>query len=934
MKKLKYILFLFICLLSLNISVKAWDYQGAGGSIAGISGATGGHQVGNYDQWFTNGLGYRISLISYKTGTDIQNANTIKSKTFLSDNYNTMYKHTSSDKNSKIEYLKTHKDVEWINGNPENTGDFADFSKNDGIDWNPKSRFVESDYRPVIDHYFNLVNNAISTSDTSKLEDTLYKIFGLKIDDPEICNTIENYYIVIEPMATLGNGGYFGTMTELYRKGLNLDKQRWSIVRYGIHTPTTNFKLGNKDLSFDIINGTNIANDGNVFDNNGLSMGLLWIGFLKDRCKTCYEPKLKEGSSGKLICGKVDENNSSFYEEEYKEVSCDKLTKEQQKDTKDGKWMGTSNSCSMYCTKTLQASFPGNLSGNVMLGSNVRGGSYFAWPTQFGTGLYDMSITASYKCKAVSDKNGSCSNSDIDNLKKAVKSKIKSEKFNIELTAGNNKKLDHVKLNTKLEKTEDLTNGDSITISEKVSFSIPNNKNRYFNVVTEEVNDSPFGSKVNFDRKIGVVSLDKNTKIKDSSGRIINYPLTLNAKDLGNFNTIGGKSVTDYKDGFLGNYECNYRLTTGPCTCPNDSDKAGESVECEYEYNKNSNANYTCVDAINDYCYLSNSSDNSSYKNVPSCDDGRKKVCYDTDGNTVDITTCIAEKMKNGESEEEADKNCRITLCKSCKNPITGTVIREPFSDCLKEGSSYKSCYAKYCLASNCVGDECFYYCEGNNCKWKDSTNENGTISKLLCEGKVCNFKFYCPGGNTEDMDPTSCVIEKSGYSNLTAAYNQGKITDQQLNQYLAECERVVCPIGNKVIYREIDLNNPFPGKNNEGKLTDFSNNGRGRKPGSNWNSKKVVETKILNARGSKGYSLYNEKPMYVITLTPATIKSIRDYNKTRSYSDFTLKCNDDNHSNCISSFLHTNYYDILSDNGKCKNIKNETDFKECYKNT
>ena len=96
------------------------------------------------------------------------------------------------------------------------------------------------------------------------------------------------------------------------------------------------------------------------------------------------------------------------------------------------------------------------------------------------------------------------------------------------------------------------------------------------------------------------------------------------------------------------------------------------------------------------------------------------------------------------------------------------------------------------------------------------------------------------------------------------------------------------------IIYRPISLENPFPGMQ-----------GDGRKTGSNWctlnddkencknnETNENVKNYILNNRNTEGSSIYNKEPMYEITLTPALIKKIREYNENTNYDDYNLYCN------------------------------------------
>lgn len=89
---------------------------------------------------------------------------------------------------------------------------------------------------------------------------------------------------------------------------------------------------------------------------------------------------------------------------------------------------------------------------------------------------------------------------------------------------------------------------------------------------------------------------------------------------------------------------------------------------------------------------------------------------------------------------------------------------------------------------------------------------------------------------------------------------------------------------GVEVIYRVVDLNNPFPN----------------RAPGSNWSGS---ESLITNNRGVEADGVYGLSPYYTIELDPAKIKEIRRDNKGIDYGTFeNLSCT--NGENCKSSYI------------------------------
>lgn len=120
-------------------------------------------------------------------------------------------------------------------------------------------------------------------------------------------------------------------------------------------------------------------------------------------------------------------------------------------------------------------------------------------------------------------------------------------------------------------------------------------------------------------------------------------------------------------------------------------------------------------------------------------------------------------------------------------------------------------------------------------------------------------------------------------------------------------------PSGINLIYRPIDLYDPFP---------DID--GSGRNTGSNWcnyntnetdcsNDNQVVYDYILNNRDVEGEEIYSEEPMYTFILTPSIIKEIRNYNNQNSYTDYygtlggetyDFKCDEGTGKTCISDYL------------------------------
>lgn len=153
---------------------------------------------------------------------------------------------------------------------------------------------------------------------------------------------------------------------------------------------------------------------------------------------------------------------------------------------------------------------------------------------------------------------------------------------------------------------------------------------------------------------------------------------------------------------------------------------------------------------------------------------------------------------------------------------------------------------------------------------------------------------------------------------------------------YKVACEKtIICgkntcddscgdPKGTDLIFRLISLYYPFPGQN--ATTTNVRESGENCKL---YYGNDVVSKFIYNNRGVSYYEIYKLQPMYEITLTPALMREIKNYNNQQndvksiyyagtkkeisassSYSDFTLKCktNSDGSKskNCTSSIIRT----------------------------
>ena len=157
------------------------------------------------------------------------------------------------------------------------------------------------------------------------------------------------------------------------------------------------------------------------------------------------------------------------------------------------------------------------------------------------------------------------------------------------------------------------------------------------------------------------------------------------------------------------------------------------------------------------------------------------------------------------------------------------------------------------------------------------------------------------------------------------------------------ECELDLSTGDINVIYRPIDLDDPFPGLDGTGRTTganwchlqlgdkiinsdEYKNCDYLLRNYSNWywakydcsNTNQIVQDFILNNRGVDGKKLYSERdPLYTIRLTPSIIKEIRKEYRTFDYTsrdDYIYEVDGDGTGGYLSMFINK-YHQRMVDN-------------------
>ena len=167
------------------------------------------------------------------------------------------------------------------------------------------------------------------------------------------------------------------------------------------------------------------------------------------------------------------------------------------------------------------------------------------------------------------------------------------------------------------------------------------------------------------------------------------------------------------------------------------------------------------------------------------------------------------------------------------------------------------------------------YYGEGSCPK--------GEYCKVLGRGIISQF----------NLEPKA---HKLGFDIKLNETKFGILNDSSDCEYAVDNELIDYKNKIKIEFRPVNTNSDalFLGKNGTAN----------RKIGKNWAIlTKEERTEILNGRNNSYNKDKEKQPLYKITLTPDTIRNIRNYNKGKSYDDYNMICVEDG-TICISNYL------------------------------
>lgn len=519
--------------------------------------------------------------------------------------------------------------------------------------------------------------------------------------------------------------------------------------------------------------------------------------------------------------------------------------------------------CQVYCTEELTASFDSNL-------YNVNAGSHFVWPQSANVRGNRNCKTKEIKWKEYLD--------DVKSANLAVKNAYGAYKEGVE----KNKAIAKQSYESNSSKCSCIYNtAHSSCCTSEESYTYKDTCYRY----TWNADENKLDTETYECEKIGYRCISPNNT-KYGYYSIENYEVNVSLpSELGNYSTRGS----------VGGCENSYNPQTA---------RANESsLFASYESaKKNAEAIAKMI-----------------------------RECYTWDNNT--IYSVADTKLEISYDDINYPYNAELSKTQPIYNSSED-------SKCESYNTKVLTCGGKSCSYNTINVKKCEYYSKKVSAS-QDFSLDEGIYQYVLkgagnLSNKSIHLKDYVNYGNVNYID--------IGYSNLPVSYgtktglhpisltytnlghgnsNSGKtmldiiLGDANPENYGKwECQYnvvddLITPPDNpydrlgglRLIYRPIDLKNPFP---------DI--NGAGRNVGSNWcdngncfNTNEIVQDVILNKQ-----DIYIKEPMYSFILTPSAIKTIRSYNKNNGYDDFNLKCDKGTGEACISDFLNSLSSNVL----------------------
>ena len=190
----------------------------------------------------------------------------------------------------------------------------------------------------------------------------------------------------------------------------------------------------------------------------------------------------------------------------------------------------------------------------------------------------------------------------------------------------------------------------------------------------------------------------------------------------------------------------------------------------------------------------------------------------------------------------------------------------------------------------------------------KESNEYTNELNSQLNKGYGLNTKAI----EILNANPGSIISSEINMDRKGIVYS----TESKVNLHMVLDNNTVCTFNTTVTndsgyeFRVISLSNPFPARD-----------GTSRIPGENWlnSDENNVYEYIQNNRNVNSEQVYQQDPLYTVTLDTKTMIKIREYNKKHTYSDSDITCETGTGRMCIDNFIRNDYINL---GGVCKDLK------------
>lgn len=536
--------------------------------------------------------------------------------------------------------------------------------------------------------------------------------------------------------------------------------------------------------------------------------------------------------------------------------------------------LGNSTYCPVYCIETLSANFDKST-------VTVKAGQNFVWPSSAYVNGSRTCRTKEVDWDAFKTNLNSANNEVLEAYKQLlIEKKIKAELDNGTTTIANSTNCDCKNNQGGIaccKETETGPTGEEcgVLVSGPNYDQIISNdcegKNVDGTYVTRYV-DHPDGTRTNYHDIVGTTcktyDYERYTFNKGETGTI--YLTIGNSTSALTWSYLGWCSNGTKPTADVTGKENNYNTKVGTVNALINEMKSCYEWNADNIYRVGSSVKLDYL-ADDNYKYSGELKNHTTYNLISNVD----SACTSATLSDAYKYSCSGNECSKANTELKKCNNVEMTRYADQTFSIDGDLYRYVLK---------QSPYMNYSINASAYSNALY-----NGLNYIDIGHGNLPVSYSTSDGEKSISLEYSKLGHIKSSDTVTTVLDKI-LSEQSTDYNKWNC------KYVVTSELIPPETNNSgidVIYRPIDLVNPFP---------DID--GAGRNVGSNWCDGNIChnENNLIKAIITE-YDMPSE-PMYSFILTPSIIQQIRKYNSSNSYLDFNLKCEGQTGRACVSEFV------------------------------